>query len=193
MEIIQEYKTHIAQHEREIAEFVELIQQEGITSYLEIGARYGGSLWRIGTSLPVGSRLVAIDLPQGEGTKFPKSLPHLQACVEALTDLGYDAHLILGDSTDPAIIEAARKLGPYDLCFIDALHIEKNVRSDWRHYGPMGRIVAFHDIAYEVLPHKPVKKFPIEVPKVWNEIKKDYRHIEIKYDRTFNGIGVLWR
>ena len=186
------YETHISQHEQEISEFVELIRQQGVTSYLEIGSRYGGSLWRIGTSLPKGSRIVAVDLPHGDGNKFQSTQVVLEECVGALRELGYDAHVIIGDSTSPVVIKKARYWGPYDLCFIDALHTERNVRSDWSSYGPMARMVAFHDIAYVHNPNKQPKHFPIEVPKVWNEIKQNFRYVEIKHDRTFNGIGMLW-
>ena len=50
---------------------------------------------------------------------------------------------------------------------------------DWINYGPMARIVAFHDIGYD-LGDRPVPTSKIEVPKVWNEIKLGYPHEEIK-------------
>jgi hypothetical protein len=65
---------------------------------------------------------------------------------------------------------------------------------DWLNYGAMARIVAFHDIGYD-LGDRPVPTWKIEVPKVWNEIKQGYRHEEIKLDPTKrdNGFGILWR
>jgi hypothetical protein len=41
------------------------VQGEGVRSYLEIGAKFGGSLWRAAQALPKGSRIVAVDLPNG--------------------------------------------------------------------------------------------------------------------------------
>ena len=55
----------------------------------------------------------------------------------------------------------------------------------------MARLVAFHDIGWQQM-HRPGKK-PIEVPKVWQEIKKGFKSHEIRHCARDNGIGVLWR
>lgn len=185
------YKRVWLQDEMELVHFINLVKSENVKSYLEIGCKHGGSLWRIGTQLPNGSRIVAVDLPHGD-TSFKESQPHLEACVRELKVMGYDAHLFLGDSTMDNIVEAVKQLAPFDLCLIDANHTEPYVRKDWANYGPLCRMVAFHDIGW--IP-RPSKKMPIEVPKVWNEIKQQFRHTEIKFCHTKqdNGIGVLWR
>jgi cephalosporin hydroxylase len=174
----------------ELQKFIAILKAENVRSYLEIGSKFGGSLWRIANALPTGSRIVAVDLPHGDQS-FKVSLPPLQECISALVQKGYDARLIVGDSTDPAIIEEVRKLAPFDACFVDANHTVPYVRKDWANYGPMCRLMAFHDIGWIARP-QPGKK-PIEVPVVWNEIKRNYRHEEIKLDPRDNGIGVLWR
>jgi cephalosporin hydroxylase len=176
----------------EFAEFIILLKREGVKSYLEIGCKHGGSLWRIASEvLPKGSRVVAVDLPHGDQS-FKESRPHLEACVKRLRKgLGLDARLFLGDSTDPKIIQAVRELGPFDACLIDANHTELFVRADWANYGPLARIVAFHDIAHVVQPKPP--KMPIEVFKVWAELKDQFRNVEIKHSQGCNGFGVLWR
>lgn len=185
------YERVCLQDEREMAQYLALLKREGVRSYLEIGSKYGGFLWRVANSLPKGSRVVSIDLPWGDGS-FKESQPHLEACVTALKDRGYDAHLHLGDSTTPEAIAFAEGLGPFDCVMIDANHTEPFVRKDWGNYGPLGRMVAFHDINWKPRP-EPSKKMPIEVPKVWNEIKAGFRHVEIKECQRDNGIGVLWR
>ena len=188
------YKRAMLQDESEISHFLNIVKAEGIKSYLEIGGKHGGSLWRVGSVMPRGSRIVSVDLPHGD-TSFKESQPHLEACVEDLKKTyDHDAHLILGDSTSDEIVEKVRALGPFDMCFIDANHTEPYVRKDWANYGPMCRIVAFHDIGWRPRP-EPSKKMPIEVPKVWDEIKKGYKHSEILlcYTKRDNGIGVLWR
>jgi len=184
-------ETHLLQDHREFAEFLKLIRAERIESYLEIGSKNGGSLWRIATSLPRGSRVVSVDLPHGD-TSFKQTQANLEACVDELCRRKYDARLIIGDSTNPAVIERAQELAPFDLVFIDGNHTEPFVRKDWANYGPMARMVAFHDISHVNQPHK-TKKLPIDAMKVWNEIKGDYRHVEIRHSGPFNGIGVLWR
>ncbi len=181
------YETHIAQDEAEFAAFVDLLRQEQVASYLEIGARYGGSFWRIALSLPQGARVVAVDLPGAVGGKVG-AIDALRACVGELRRIGYDAHLIEGNSQQADIVRRVKVIGPYDCAFIDGDHRLESVTSDWENYGPMARIVAFHDISY-------TEQKPIHVSRLWEKIKAGHRHQEIKRHHTgrHNGIGVLWR
>jgi Methyltransferase domain len=178
----------------ELAVFVQFVRDQNIKSYLEIGAKYGGSFWHVVTAMPKGSLAVAVDLPYGSTFKRPMSEPYLRECIKELRTKGYAAHLILGDSTSEKVINDVRQRAPYDLCLIDANHTEAYVRADWANYGPMAKIVAFHDISYDMSRNHVGKIFPIEVPKVWNEIKVGYRHQEIKlcHTKSDNGFGILW-
>jgi predicted O-methyltransferase YrrM len=180
------------QHPDELSRFVKLLQKEGVRSYLEIGSKFGGSLRAVMLGLPRGSRAVSVDLPSG--TKhWQASRIALAACVDDLKTVGYDAHLIWGDSTDPTVIRRVTALGPFDAVLIDGGHTLPYVQSDWKHYGPLGRLVAFHDIAWR----RPADwtGYQIDVPAFWESIKAGYRHQEIKLDRTRqdNGLGILWR
>lgn len=186
----EKYETAHLQHLGELACLLDIFRREKVTRYLEIGSKFGGSLWKIATELPRGSRIVSVDLPRGD-TSFKDSEPALRACIDRLRSRGYDSHLILGDSTDKRTVEAVRALGPYDAVFIDACHILKYIWADWHNYGPMAPIVAFHDIGWKQRP-LPGKK-PIEVPIVWEELKKTHRHQEFCLCERDNGIGVLWR
>lgn len=191
------YQTAYLQNVAELQTFIALLKQESVRSYLEIGCKFGGSLWMIANALPTGSRVVGVDLPHGD-TSFKESEPHLIACGKELKRKGYDARIIIGDSTDRAVIEQVRALGPYDAIFIDANHTLPYVNKDWANYGGLGKLVAFHDINfYRPGGMKPGKK-PIEVPQVWQALKQHYRHMEIIKGVTDanasrdNGIGVLW-
>lgn len=177
------------QVEAEIAWFIELLQRENVTRFLEVGSKFGGSLWRIGCSLPKGSRIVAVDMPMSRETQGA-----LELRVKQLTERGYDAHLILGDSTSPEVIEKVRELAPFAACLIDANHTLPYVTQDWINYGPMARMVAFHDIAWKRPPDWK-GGYRIDVPQFWQSTKQDYRHEEVRLDKTGqdNGIGVLWR
>lgn len=188
------YKENLLQNVREHTEFLRLLQVEGVISYLEIGSMYGGSLWRTANSLPKGSKIVSIDYM----VDTPEAKHSLQACVMELNDVGYDAHLILGDSAAPETIDKAASYGPYDCVFIDGAHTLEAVSKDWSNYGPMGRIVAFHDISWNdtwksAVPGRAPK--PMGVPEVWQSLKKNYKHVEFQYQvpRNYYGIGVLWR
>lgn len=177
----------LLQREEEFAWFVGLLQSEGVRSYLEIGSKFGASLDRIARSMPKGSKVVSVDLPgEGEGSRVC-----LSDVIAKLRKDGYEARIIWGDSTYPGVINRVKELAPFDCVFIDANHTLPYVTKDWENYGPLGRIVAFHDISYRPKPNMQPK--PIEVHKLWNEIKTGYRHEECCLDGPFNGIGVLWR
>lgn len=179
----------------ELEAFVRFVREQNVRRYLEIGSKYGGSLWHITRAMPQGSLAVAIDLPFQSDFKRPVSEPYLQQSVSELRAKGYDVHLILGDSTSETVVEAARQHAPFDLCLIDANHTEAFCRADWANYGPMSKIVAFHDISYDMKQNRPGKIHPIEVPKVWEQLKTEYRHQEIRLCKTKkdNGFGILWR
>jgi predicted O-methyltransferase YrrM len=177
------------QHDAELAAFIALLVRNGITSYLEVGSKFGNTVRAVANSMPKGSRIVSLDLPWGDKS----SEPILCRAICDLSAAGYDAHLLLGDSTQRHIIDKAEALGPYDAILIDANHTEPYVRKDFANYLPLAKtLIAFHDIAYD----KPVApgRMPIQVKKVWDEIKHAYRHTEIKLDPTgSNGIGIIYR
>lgn len=176
------------QDDVEFAQFQKIIREAGARSYLEIGSKFGGSLLLAAEALPPGSRIVSVDLPWGDRS----SLPPLQDVIAQLQGRGFDAHLIVGDSTHGDIMGAVKALSPYDVIFIDANHTLPFVTKDWETYGPMGCVVAFHDIAF-FRESMPAGKLPIDVPAFWKSIKGDYRHQEIIARPGDNGIGVLWR
>lgn len=170
--------------------FIAILWAYRIQSYLEVGSRTGSCLSAVAAAMALGTRFVAVDKPHGDG----KTREALERNVQIMRRRGCDVSQIIGDSTDPAVIEAVRALGPFDAVFIDANHTEPYVRHDWKIYGAMAtKICAFHDIAF-YRKHPRPGRLPIDVPRVWNEIKGGYRHEEIKLDPTGtdNGIGVLF-
>ena len=185
-------ETHLLQDAVEFNRFLTFIREQQVRSYLEIGSKNGGSFWRISNALPRGSKVVSVDLPHGD-TSFKETEQHLKACVDELVRRGYKATLVIGDSTDEKIVERVRKMSPFDLIFIDANHTETYVWRDWENYGPMGKLVAFHDIGHIMLPHKPTNKLPIEVGKVWKQLRREHEHLEIRNCAASNGIGILWK
>ena len=191
------YERRALQDPAELTKFIKLLKDEKVSSYLEVGCKFGGSLWQVAQQvLPKGARIVAVDLPHGDGS-FKESQPPLEECIKRLRkSLGFDAHLFLGDSTDPEIVAKVAELGPFDACLIDANHTEPYVRADWANYGPLARIVAFHDIGWRAEGREQkLGKLPIHVPIIWDELKPQFRHQEIKLCATKrdNGFGVLWR
>ena len=183
----------LLQYPGELEQLTAIFRDNGVTSYLEIGCKFGGSLWFIGQSLPPGSLIVGIDLMQ-----YPDFENRLRLAAGSLT--GQNVKLFKGDSTNYNIVRDVAKLAPFDACMIDGNHTLPYVSKDWENYGPLCRLVAFHDINFHRSPEElsqmqQLQKgvLAIDVPKFWNEVKTGYRHTEIKLDKQDNGIGVLWR
>lgn len=185
------YETELTQSPMEFGALLDIVRDESPRSFLEIGSRYGGSLWRIANAMPQGSRVVAVDPDFGQGSGKRGAAESLRSCVARLKTRGYDARLLAEDSTAPDTVAKVKALGPFDLVFIDGDHAEKFVRADWENYGPMGRIVVFHDVCWRH-PGRPCA--PVDVPKVWDEIAATHPQTRTIHDPAFNfGIGVVWR
>ncbi len=178
------------QEDAELTQLVELLQRERVYSYLEIGARYGGSFETIMNGLPVGSRGMAIDLPGGNFGDG-ESAPILLAAAARLRRRGYAVDVVFGGST-AAIPRALARQHPFDALMIDADHSYEAVKRDFELYAPLASIVILHDIA---APEHVRSKtgLPVEVPRFWREIKGQYRHVEIVAPDSLMGIGVIWR
>src|SRR5215467_5708600 len=116
------YTTKPQQHLQELKEFVALLKKQEIKSFLEIGSKFGGVLWAVVQgAMPLKSKVVSVDWAN-QAWGRSDSEDSLKKCFVHLKQLGYDAHLLDGDSTSPTIIEKVYALGPFDACFIDANH-----------------------------------------------------------------------
>jgi len=178
-----------SQHVDEIGPLIQLLQAEGVCTYLEIGARHGDTFHDVMLALPKGSRGLAVDLPGGSWGK-ESSRHALNAAVADLQNRGIDARCLFGDSASAEVIEAIRKQGPFDAALIDGDHRYAGVKADWLTYGPMARIVAFHDIAGDGQAWSDMQ---VEVPRLWREIRDQHKHREFIGAESTMGIGVLWR
>lgn len=193
---LPEYKMPPLQNAQEHDAFIKILYDEGVRSYLEIGSMYGRSLWKVANALPKGSRVIAVDLMVDR----PEAFESLEQCIGELQSIGYDARYILGDSLNSETIRMATELGPFDALFIDGNHSPEYVLADWKNYGPISRIVGFHDINWNNTWRSARNNTPpsdgstMGAPKIWEQVKRGKRFKEFKYCPTQNyyGIGVLW-
>lgn len=180
------------QHLAELEAFIAYLRERQIGSYLEVGSKFGGCLWAVTRIMPKGARVVAVDLPHSHWGRSD-SEDSLRSCFQQLKAEGFDAHLFLGDSTSAPIVEQVGKLAPFDAIFIDANHTEPYVRKDFKNYGRLTKVICMHDIGWN--NPTPPGRLPIEVPKVWAELRQIYREeaefMEIRRDVNHNGIGIL--
>jgi len=179
------------QYQDEIQGFIQLLKDEGCTSYLEIGARHGDTWHAVGMALPEGSKLVAVDLPGMKsgmrgGGRFPDSHLYLKVAKEDLCKHGRDAHMIIGDSQSQKTISCVAALGPFDAVFIDGDHSPIAVRSDFENYGPMGKLIAFHDICGQ-------GKNTRQIGPIFKELAKGKKAVKFVHDSLTRGIGVVWK
>lgn len=180
------------QYQAEVQAFIQFLVDEDVRSYLEVGCRYGDTFHAVASALPVGSTVVAVDLPGAKSGQLNKgghqnSGDFLRAAVVDLRTRGYDAHCYLGDSHAAATRALAAAHAPFDAVLIDGDHTAEGVLKDWKDYGPLGRLVAFHDIAGE-------GKWSTQIRPVYAAAAaKALAHREFIHDGLRRGIGVVQR
>jgi hypothetical protein len=162
----------------------------GSKSYLEIGARHGDTFYTVMRSLPIGSLGVAVDYPGHVWGKGGTD-KYLDDAANELRKMGYKITVLIGDSQDIDIIDAVKELAPFDACLIDGDHRYDGVKADWLNYGPLCKMVAFHDIV-GIKERCLASGSPVEVPRLWQEIKNGSSK-EFVADGSTMGIGVIIR
>lgn len=178
-----------SQHPTELAFLCE--KAKGKKSFLEIGSRYGETLWAIGKVLAPKSRIVAVDLPNGPWGRQNSNIVLERVC-NGLREMGHNVSLILNDSRDHRVINLVYDWGPYDFVFIDGDHRYNGVKADWENYGPMAaEMVAFHDVAAKMIVSGTGDL--MEVPRLWNEIKDSHPHEVCIGKNSPMGVGVIYK
>ena len=174
----------LPQNQYELGEMLKIVK--GKRRVLEIGSSFGGTLKQLASVMPKGSQLVSVDLAIDDTPKFLNPLPSLKETCRQIGLLGGNVELLIGNSHSPQVVEKVREYGPFDFCFIDGEHTYEGMKADWENYGPMSKIVGFHDIA-GVIPG---------CKQCWDEIKSQGFRTEefIANDNTpVFGIGIVYR
>ena len=177
-----------AQRAWELQQFINFLKTRQVRSYIEIGVRHGGTLFRVATALPKGSLIVAVDQPQGAWGA--DSANNLRNVIDRLSSIGYNAKVVFGNSSSQETIQRVKEISQkFDAAFIDADHRYDSVLKDYKAYSPFCELVAFHDIVgYGCRSGNNL----VEVPRLWSEIRSDRHNYEIVEKNSQMGIGILY-
>lgn len=170
----------IQQKKEEFRDLLELLIKNNTKTGIEIGAYSGGTTKGF---LYVLDKLYTIDpVPRNKLNTLPDEYP------DKFTLLPLDSH-------NKGTVDILKgKLGntKADFLFIDGDHTYNGVKKDFTMYKNLvksGGIIAFHDIANSERHHKE----GCYVDILWNEIKNEYKYIEIIHeDQEWANIGVLF-
>jgi Cephalosporin hydroxylase len=167
----------IWQYPNQFAKYLVFLSSQRITSYLEIGIRWGGCFL---TTLHYLKRFNSSIHATGVDLEIH---PQLRGLAQSAELLSMDSHL--------EHFTAFCKGKSFDLVMIDGDHSYEGVKADFESVKDIGRIFVFHDITSSVCPG---------VGKFWGELKSQctgtQHFIEFvdQYDSVVNrplfGLGV---
>jgi predicted O-methyltransferase YrrM len=175
----------ILQNEWEFSILYDLFFKLDPKNILEIGTFFGGTLWYW---LNEGFRdtVCVIDLPITHNDQRYFKMVECKKLWTSWLDNVTDFIPIYADSKDFQTISSAQNIfhenNKIDFLLIDGGHDEETVLKDYLNYSHLVRkdgMIVFHDIVWEK-----------GVSTVWNYIKADKRHIEIR--KEF-GIGIIYK
>lgn len=159
---------------------------------MELGTNNGGTLFLLCQVAGADSLLVSLDLPGGQfGGGYPEWKSRL---FRGFARRSQTVRLVTGNSHDEEtlrVVDGILDGAKFDFLLIDGDHTYEGVKQDFLMYSPLvrkGGIVAFHDIA------RNTRTKGCNVCDFWNEIKGNYRMVEIvkDWDQGWGGIGVLF-
>jgi cephalosporin hydroxylase len=172
----------IWQYPNQFAKYLSLLGDFKISSYLEIGCRWGGTFIFTREFLKKRcglERSVAIDL--------------IDSPVKAYCDAQENCGFLKMDSLSDEFSNFM-KVSSFDLILIDGNHDYHAVRSDYESCRDSGNVLVFHDIVNDACPG---------VGHLWNELKRDeapnfefheitdqYPEVTARTGRNYLGIGV---
>ncbi len=172
----------IWQYPHQFGRYLAALSRLGITSYLELGVRHGGTFVATVEYL---QRFTPLDHAVGVDIIPCTALDAYRRQYQP------KAEFACLDTQKPAFTELLERHGRFDLVLIDSLHEAEHCRNEVRALHPYANMLAFHDIASDTYP---------DVATVWREVQAlgEYECFEFtdQYDSVqgrFMGIGLAIR
>jgi len=175
------------QVKEELINFLKLFVKQHPKVIFECGTASGGNLFLLTRFSDKDSIIISVDLPGG---KFGGGYPSWKIPLyKSFTSHNQKIILIRNDSHKISTLERLKDVlnnRKIDVAYIDGDHTYSGVKRDFELYRSLikpGGLMIFHDI----IPH-PNKN--VEVPKFWQEIRKEYEFKEFIKDRNQKGAGI---
>jgi len=179
------------QRKNEFCSFIEFLNKHKISVIVEIGTADSGTHLLLSQLVSSQKTMVAIDLE----IRNRKSLSAINSNNDNRLYIEGSSH---SGETHSQLLSLLKKK-KIDLLFIDGDHSYEGVKKDFELYKSSvskNGIIAFHDIVPDSFSRTGVKtsSYVGEVPKFWNEIKKNYNYVEFieSKDQDGCGIGVIY-
>jgi len=155
----------------------------------EIGTGAGGTFYLLCKVAQPDAMIITIDI---------KKPPWRKKLLKFYAQPGQTAIAINADSHSQDTIKHVMELldgNKLDLLLIDGDHSYEGVKKDFFNYSPLvgkGGWIIFHDIIPDYRTRYGIRttSWTGEVPKFWNQIKRDYSHFEIVDDPNQDGYGI---
>jgi predicted O-methyltransferase YrrM len=167
----------------EIGNLLYVLKDESPQNILEIGTANGGTLFMLSHIATKDSKIITIDMPTNSSILNTLFFQSFQKHNQKVFIINEDSH---AENTKDKVMKIL-KGEKVDVLFIDGDHTYEGVKKDFQMYFPLVKqqgLVVFHDIV------QGGSNLVGDVPKFWQEIKRELSTQEIVKDWDQGGCGI---